>query len=151
MSRFAPHRASSSNARPAADTICQKCLGKGHFTFNCQSKARPYTSRPSRSQMLAHPEKYAEISQPTEIPDEFLSKKGLADKILKEKAEKREVEQGSTKKKLAIRGHSGRSSRWDGVVLCHPNISLNCVFKFFLIFFGHQFIIIRFGLGFGFF
>jgi hypothetical protein len=64
--------------------------------------------------MLERPDKFAKIAQPTaDVPDEFLSKKGLADKILKEKATKRDAEQASTTKQLAIQGGSKRSSRYE--------------------------------------
>jgi hypothetical protein len=54
--------------------------------------------------MLEHPEKFGTASASrTEIPQEFLSKKGLADKILKEKALQREAEEQAAKRKLAIK------------------------------------------------
>ncbi|KIM24712.1 hypothetical protein M408DRAFT_230775 [Serendipita vermifera MAFF 305830] len=111
MSRFAPHRPSSSNPRPSADTVCQKCLQRGHYTFNCKTTARPYATRPSRTQMLENPDKFAKIARPAvneDLPDEFLSKKGLADKILKENALKREAEEQAAKRKLALKGAESR-------------------------------------------
>ena len=99
MSRFAPHRPSASNPRATKDTVCQKCLGKGHFTYNCKSTARPYITRPSRTQMLEQPDKYAPRGRGdgSDVPPEFLSKKGLADKILKEQEMRRKEEEASKK------------------------------------------------------
>ncbi|ETW03487.1 hypothetical protein H310_04938 [Aphanomyces invadans] len=37
-----------------ADAVCQKCLQKGHWMFECQGKPA-YVSRPSRSKQLANP------------------------------------------------------------------------------------------------
>jgi len=80
MSRFAPHKTSASNPRATQDTVCQKCLGRGHFTYNCKSKTVPYKIRPSRTQMLENPDKYG-LAGPqkaggpsVEVPAEFLSK-----------------------------------------------------------------------------
>lgn len=38
-------------------TTCQKCLKKGHYSYECKSsvQSRPYSSRPSRSQQLQNP------------------------------------------------------------------------------------------------
>jgi hypothetical protein len=59
--------------------------------------------------MLERPEKFGSGSASRiEIPDEFLSKKGLADKILKEKALQREAEEQAAKKKLAIKDKESR-------------------------------------------
>lgn len=61
--------------------------------------------------MLERPEKFANVTRPTvtDLPDEFLSKKGLADKILKEKALQREAEEQTAKRKLAIKGADAES------------------------------------------
>ncbi|KAG9677328.1 hypothetical protein KCU99_g2080, partial [Aureobasidium melanogenum] len=47
----------SSNNRASANTTCQKCLQKGHYSYECKAQAqeRPYISRPSRSQQLLNP------------------------------------------------------------------------------------------------
>ncbi|CAD0108964.1 unnamed protein product, partial [Aureobasidium uvarum] len=64
----------SSNNRASANTICQKCLSKGHYSYECKAQAqeRPYISRPSRSQQLLNPKlkpKLANIA-PTPTPTE---------------------------------------------------------------------------------
>jgi hypothetical protein len=59
--------------------------------------------------MLEHPEKFGTASTSRmEIPEEFLSKKGLADKILKENALQREAEEQAAKRKLAIKDTESR-------------------------------------------
>ncbi|KAG9659731.1 hypothetical protein KCU95_g19250, partial [Aureobasidium melanogenum] len=47
----------SSNNRASANTTCQKCLQKGHYSYECKAQAqeRPYISRPSRSQQFLNP------------------------------------------------------------------------------------------------
>ncbi|KAI4739838.1 hypothetical protein E4T50_09735 [Aureobasidium sp. EXF-12298] len=47
----------SSTNRASATTVCQKCLKKGHYSYECKAQAqeRPYISRPSRSQQLLNP------------------------------------------------------------------------------------------------
>ncbi|KAJ9107557.1 hypothetical protein QFC21_001016 [Naganishia friedmannii] len=69
--------------------VCQKCYGKGHYTYQCNKKAPVYRSRPSSSARLLNPTK-GEIQ--VDLPDEFKSKKGLADKLLKEREEQRAKE-----------------------------------------------------------
>ncbi|KAF2210330.1 hypothetical protein CERZMDRAFT_99395 [Cercospora zeae-maydis SCOH1-5] len=45
-------------------TLCQKCLKKGHYTYECTAtqQERPYTSRPSRSQQLLNPKLAPKLS-----------------------------------------------------------------------------------------
>jgi hypothetical protein len=83
MSRFAPHKPSNSTPRATQDTVCQKCLGRGHYTFNCKAAAVPYRTRPSRTQMLENPDKFSGVpggkrasagGPSVELPEEFLSK-----------------------------------------------------------------------------
>lgn len=100
MSKYAPWRKSTnSNPTVSSSTICQKCLGTGHFTYQCKS-TRPYVSRPSRSQQLENPRVLAKLKaegQPSvEVPDEFKRKSGTANKILEEK-EKARAKEGSSK------------------------------------------------------
>ncbi|KAF9783511.1 zinc knuckle-domain-containing protein [Thelephora terrestris] len=74
MSKYAPHRRSGNNPRPTSNTVCQKCLGTGHFIYECKS-TRPYVSRPSRTEQLAKVstlDKAKLIGKPSvELPDEF--------------------------------------------------------------------------------
>src|ERR1700761_3904433 len=104
MSKFAPHAPSNSNPRATPSTLCQKCLGRGHFTYNCKA-TRPYVSRPSRTQLLNDPklreqEKARRKELMNDIPDEFKNKAGVANKVLEEREKAREKEkEGPAKKK----------------------------------------------------
>ncbi|GAW05719.1 hypothetical protein LENED_007594 [Lentinula edodes] len=66
MSKFAPHRRPTNAPRASSSTVCQKCLGTG---------ARPYVSRPSRTQQLENPRVLAKLKasgKPSvEVPEEF--------------------------------------------------------------------------------
>lgn len=44
-------------SKASATTTCQKCLGKGHYSYECKAslQSRPYTSRASRTQQLRNP------------------------------------------------------------------------------------------------
>jgi len=44
-------------SKATATTTCQKCLKKGHYSYECKAAAqeRPYTARPSRGQQLLNP------------------------------------------------------------------------------------------------
>ncbi|KLO05579.1 hypothetical protein SCHPADRAFT_720442 [Schizopora paradoxa] len=92
MSKYAPPR-SSASARASSSTICQKCLQKGHYTYQCKG-SRPYVSRPSRTQMLENPkllDKLKKEGKPSvEVPDEFKNKSGMANKILQAREKARE-------------------------------------------------------------
>ncbi|KZV70205.1 hypothetical protein PENSPDRAFT_607660 [Peniophora sp. CONT] len=103
MSRFAPHHKSTNQPRATSSTICQKCLGNGHFTYQCKSTAAPYISRPSRTQMLEKPSLLAKMraeGKPSvEVPEEFKSKSGTANKILSAKEKEREKGKEPAKKR----------------------------------------------------
>ncbi len=47
----------SGSGTSRSSLICQRCLAKGHATYECTRPAseRPYVSRPTRSQALADP------------------------------------------------------------------------------------------------
>ncbi|KAF8926408.1 zinc knuckle-domain-containing protein [Dissophora ornata] len=77
--------ASSSRSKAPATQQCQKCLEYGHYTYDCKAE-RVYKPRPTRTQQLKKPLKRIEV----EVPEEFLpKKKGLAEKILKDKEDER--------------------------------------------------------------
>ncbi|KAJ7366852.1 zinc knuckle-domain-containing protein [Mycena albidolilacea] len=92
MSRFAPHR-TSGQPRANSSTVCQKCLKTGHFIYECKFE-RPYVSRPSRTQQLESPSVLAKLKaagKPSlEVPEEFKTKDGTANRILEGKAKERE-------------------------------------------------------------
>lgn len=82
-------RPGAGRSKASADTLCQKCLKRGHYSYECKATAqeRPYKSRPSRTQQLLNPKLQPKLT--TEVPNELLRKKGVADDILKKKEEER--------------------------------------------------------------
>ncbi|KAL2202859.1 hypothetical protein CC79DRAFT_1182636 [Sarocladium strictum] len=89
-------RGGPSRSTPA-NVTCQKCLKKGHYSYECKasSQERPYVSRPSRSQQLKNPKLVPELTN--DKPDPLETKQGAADAELAkkeaERARKRELEQ----------------------------------------------------------
>ncbi|CAE6379225.1 unnamed protein product [Rhizoctonia solani] len=100
-------RGTNKNPRATADTICQKCLQRGHFIYECKS-AQPYKARPSRSQLLEKPELVRKRGDKpsVEVPEEFKKRSGIANKILQEKEKDREAK----RKRSASPSSSGSSS-----------------------------------------
>ncbi|KAG0265856.1 hypothetical protein DFQ27_000307 [Actinomortierella ambigua] len=84
----------SSFTKAPSTQQCQKCLQYGHYTYECKG-GRVYNARPTRTQQLHKPTKRIQV----EVPEEFLSKKGLAAKILKEKEEERQRKKEEKDKK----------------------------------------------------
>jgi hypothetical protein len=117
MSRYAPHGRSSNQPRATSSTVCQKCLGSGHFTYECKN-GRPYVTRPSRTQQLENPKLLAKLraeGKPSvEVPEEFKKPIGTANKILEAKEKERSKEDKGkdkeTPRKKAKRSHSTSDS-----------------------------------------
>lgn len=105
-------------SKASATTLCQKCLKRGHYSYECKASAqeRPYKSRPSRTQQLLNPQLKPKLT--TEVPNELLRKKGVADDILKKKDEER----GRTTGRKRSRSRS-RSSSADSVSTISTNRS----------------------------
>ncbi|KAH3917380.1 hypothetical protein HBI56_118540 [Parastagonospora nodorum] len=84
-------RPGAGRSKASADTLCQKCLKRGHYSYECKATAqeRPYQSRPSRTQQLLNPKLKPKLT--TEVPEDLLRKKGVADEILKKKEVERSV------------------------------------------------------------
>ncbi|WDK20677.1 hypothetical protein CGRA01v4_11963 [Colletotrichum graminicola] len=80
-----------------ANVQCQKCLKRGHYSYECKEPAqtRPYVSRPSRTQQLRNPKLMPKLTN--ETPDDAERKKGIADAELAkkeaERARQRELEE----------------------------------------------------------
>ncbi|EME44430.1 hypothetical protein DOTSEDRAFT_72044 [Dothistroma septosporum NZE10] len=51
-------------SQASATTTCQKCLKKGHYSYECTASKqdRPYVSRPSRSQQFSNPKLAPKLS-----------------------------------------------------------------------------------------
>ncbi|KAF2142602.1 uncharacterized protein K452DRAFT_297859 [Aplosporella prunicola CBS 121167] len=79
----------SGRSRATPSTTCQKCLKKGHYSYECKASAqeRPYLSRPSRTQQLFNPKLVPKLN--SDVPNDLLRKKGVADEQLAKKAEER--------------------------------------------------------------
>jgi hypothetical protein len=82
-------RPGTGRSKASSDTLCQKCLKRGHYSYECKATAqeRPYQSRPSRTQQLLNPKLQPKLT--TEVPEDLLRKKGVADEILKKKKAER--------------------------------------------------------------
>ncbi|KAJ3503989.1 hypothetical protein NLJ89_g8180 [Agrocybe chaxingu] len=94
MSKYAPHGSRASQPKATSSTVCQKCLGRGHYTFECKG-ARPYVSRPSRTQQLENPKLFAKLKSDkpsVEVPEEFKKPVGTANKILEAREKERSKE-----------------------------------------------------------
>ncbi|CAI6338562.1 unnamed protein product [Periconia digitata] len=99
-------------------TVCQKCLQRGHYSYECKATAqeRPYKSRPSRTQQLLNPQLKPKLT--TEVPNDLLRKKGVADEILA----KKEQERGRKNGRNSPVGRS-RSASYDSVSTISTNRS----------------------------
>ncbi|KAL6236433.1 zinc knuckle-domain-containing protein [Aspergillus navahoensis] len=76
--------------KATASTLCQKCLKRGHYSYECKATAqeRPYLARPSRTQQLLNPKLRPQLT--TDVPEDTLRTKGTADALLAQ----REAERG---------------------------------------------------------
>ncbi|KAK0188011.1 zinc knuckle-domain-containing protein [Armillaria mellea] len=112
MSKYAPHHRSTNNPTASSSTVCQRCLGSGHFTYQCKN-TRPYVSRPSRTQQLENPRALAKLKadgKPSvEVPEEFKNPKGTANKILAAKEKEREEKAVDGKRKSSSSDSSSDS------------------------------------------
>ncbi|KAF1345617.1 hypothetical protein EJ07DRAFT_145815, partial [Lizonia empirigonia] len=59
-------------SKASPTTLCQKCLQRGHYSYECKASAqeRPYKSRPSRTQQLLNPQLQPKLT--TEVPSDLL-------------------------------------------------------------------------------
>lgn len=82
MNRYRSIPGMSSQQKATSTTLCQKCLKKGHYSYECKATAqeRPYISRPSRTQQLADPKLIPRLN--SDIPNDLARKAGVADEQL---------------------------------------------------------------------
>ncbi|KAL2352772.1 zinc knuckle-domain-containing protein [Cryomyces antarcticus] len=82
-------RYGSGPSKATASTLCQKCLKRGHYSYECKAQAqdRPYISRPSRTQQLLNPKLVPQLT--SDVPNDLLRKKGVADEQLAKRAAER--------------------------------------------------------------
>ncbi|KAI9048511.1 hypothetical protein LZ554_007345 [Drepanopeziza brunnea f. sp. 'monogermtubi'] len=94
MNRYARGPAAASS-KATASTLCQKCLKRGHYSYECKAvvQERPYVSRPSRTQQLLNPKLQPRLMT-SDAPLDLMRKKGIADELLakadQERGRKRE-------------------------------------------------------------
>lgn len=112
-------RAGPSKTTPA-NVQCQKCLKRGHYSYECSAKPqeRPYVPRPSRTQQLLNPKLVPKLTN--DVPDVLLRKKGVADEELAkkeaERQKKRELEEDDDEPiPQGPPARRGRSSSYDSV------------------------------------
>ncbi|RKF64886.1 hypothetical protein OnM2_015025 [Erysiphe neolycopersici] len=105
MKKFNRIPNSGRSSKATSSTLCQKCLKKGHYSYECKAATheRPYISRPSRTQQLLNPNLVPKLSN--EVPHDLLIKKGIAD----EQLAKLEEERGGTRE-THIREHARGSN-----------------------------------------
>ncbi|KAH6591904.1 hypothetical protein BASA50_008418 [Batrachochytrium salamandrivorans] len=96
-------QAAISHATKNERSQCQKCLSVGHWTYQCAIKDKPYVSRPSRTKQMQKRQHAAAAAAAASslgvapmkdagTAAKLLSvRKGLADRILKEKADRRKL------------------------------------------------------------
>ncbi|KAI1389481.1 zinc knuckle-domain-containing protein [Hypoxylon trugodes] len=101
-----------------ANVQCQKCLKRGHYSYECKASAqeRPYVSRPSRTQQLFNPKLVPKLD--SDVQETLQKQKGIADEELAkreaERAKKRDLEQNGTDDESPRRRRS-RSASYDSV------------------------------------
>ncbi|KAI0395433.1 zinc knuckle-domain-containing protein [Xylariaceae sp. FL0594] len=111
MFRRGPAKATPANVQ------CQKCLKRGHYSYECKASAqeRPYIPRPSRTQQLLNPKLVPKLTNDTIDP--LPNKKGLADEQLaKREAERAKKQALEEDEDSGSDGQArGRSPSYDSV------------------------------------
>lgn len=109
-------------SKAAATTLCQKCLKRGHYSYECKSatQERPYASRPSRTQQMLNPKLAPKLTNAA--PAESLPKKAITDKVLEKSPDGRRRKQSldnldsrRPRKRSRSRSVSSHSSDSDSV------------------------------------
>jgi len=61
-------------SKASPNTLCQKCLKRGHYSYECKASAqeRPYVARPSRTQQLLNPKLLPKLT--SDVPNDLLRK-----------------------------------------------------------------------------
>ncbi|BCS25648.1 uncharacterized protein APUU_50359A [Aspergillus puulaauensis] len=75
--------------KATASTLCQKCLKRGHYSYECKATAqeRPYMARPSRTQQLQNPRLRPQLT--TDVPEDAKRTEGTADSLLAQREQER--------------------------------------------------------------
>ncbi|WYZ41871.1 hypothetical protein EsH8_V_000766 [Colletotrichum jinshuiense] len=110
-------------------TILVLTLTERHYTYECKesAQARPYVSRPSRTQQLRNPKLMPKLTN--EVPDDAQRKKGIADEELAkkeaERARKRELEERDEELIRQTQAKRRRSESVDSVSTISTNRSVS--------------------------
>ncbi|KAI0202081.1 zinc knuckle-domain-containing protein [Astrocystis sublimbata] len=111
------YRRAPTKSTPAS-VQCQKCLKRGHYSYECKAAAqeRPYVARPSRTQQLRNPKLVPKLDSDTITAKPDV--KGLADQELAkreaERARQRDLEGDDDSDAEPSRQHR-RSASYDSV------------------------------------
>ncbi|KAL3424626.1 hypothetical protein PVAG01_03907 [Phlyctema vagabunda] len=126
MNRYGRGPTIGGPSKATATTQCQKCLKRGHYSYECKAvvQERPYVSRPSRTQQLLNPKLVPKLT--SDVPQELLRKKGVAD----EQLAKAELERGRKRERQDDEGRDAqdnskrmRSASSDSVSTFSTNMS----------------------------
>ncbi|GAB7330226.1 hypothetical protein MBLNU13_g01886t1 [Cladosporium sp. NU13] len=100
-------------SKATSTTLCQKCLKRGHFSYECKASQqdRPYISRPSRTQQLANPKLAAKITNAA--PKDEIPKTSASD-IIKSSAAARG-------RKLRDQALTDPEARQEGIIDVRPH------------------------------
>ena len=82
MNRYRTIPGFTGQSKASPSTTCQKCLKKGHYSYECKEsvQTRPYVSRPSRTQQLLNPKLAPRLA--SDATNDLLRKTGIADEHL---------------------------------------------------------------------
>ncbi|KAL2159735.1 hypothetical protein VTH06DRAFT_2304 [Thermothelomyces fergusii] len=83
------YRPRTGPSKTPANVQCQKCLKRGHYSYECKAapQERPYVARPSRTQQLFNPKLRPKLA--SETPNALQDSKGVADEELAKRAAER--------------------------------------------------------------
>ncbi|KAI1363066.1 zinc knuckle-domain-containing protein [Xylaria arbuscula] len=111
------YRRGPSKSTPAS-VQCQKCLKRGHYSYECKasSQERPYVPRPSRTQQLFNPKLVPKLASDT--VNALQDKKGVADQELAKREAERARKQTSDQSDDDVdheQSRRGRSPSYESV------------------------------------
>lgn len=75
--RYGNRRVNANTKYASGNQVCQKCLQRGHWTYECKNEA-VYKPRPSRTQQLKNPKARQRFLSAEELPAEFLGPKNAS-------------------------------------------------------------------------
>ncbi|KAL1302137.1 hypothetical protein AAFC00_002571 [Neodothiora populina] len=98
-------------SKASSTTLCQKCLKRGHYSYECKSatQERPYQSRPSRTQQLLNPKLAPKLTNAA--PEEPRANEMLIDRPSTKEGSKRKrsVDLAEVSRKRSVSSYSSDS------------------------------------------